>query len=207
MKRAVLTSLAILLAVTIGLAFAPAIAFAHPGHANANGLVHGFIHPATGFDHVLAMVAVGVLAAQLGGRALWLVPLSFVAAMAFAGALGMAGIQLPFAEVGIALSVVVLGLAIAFAFKLSALVAMALVGFFALFHGYVHGVEMPDAVSAIPYAAGFVAATALLHAVGVSLGLLLFGFQRRRFGHRVVQAGGGAMALFGVAILVFPSFA
>ena len=168
---------------------------------NSNGLAHGFIHPITGIDHVLAMIAVGVLAAQIGGRAMWLVPLSFITVMAFAGALGMAGFQLPFAEIGIALSVVVLGLAIAFPLKLSTLAAMALVGFFALFHGYVHGAEMPGATSAFPYAAGFVAGTALLHTIGVGLGLL-FGLEAGRFGRRVAQAGGGAMALFGAAILV-----
>ena len=200
MKRG-LTSVAVLVAITTVLILAPAIALAHPGHADANGLIRGFIHPVTGIDHVLAMIAVGVLAAQLGGRALWLVPLSFVTVMAFAGALGMAGIRLPFAEVGIALSVVVFGLAIAFPLNLSTVATTALVGFFALFHGHVHGAEMPGAMSAIPYAAGFVAATALLHAIGVGLGLL-FGFEGKRFGRRVVQAGGGAMALFGVAILV-----
>ena len=201
MKRAVLTSFADLLAVTAALVLAPSIAFAHTGHADANGLVHGFIHPATGIDHVLAMIAVGVLAAQLGGRALWLVPLSFVAVMAFAGALGMAGIPLPITEVGIALSVIVLGLAIAFSLKPSTVAAMALVGFFALFHGYVHGAEMPGGMSAFSYAAGFIVATALLHAIGVGLGLL-FGFEGGRFGRRVVQAGGCAIALFGAVILV-----
>ena len=200
MKRG-LTSVAIRMAIITVLVLTPAIALAHTGHADANGLVHGFIHPATGIDHVLAMIAVGVLAAQLGGRALWLVPLSFVAVMAFAGALGMAGIHLPFVEVGVALSVVVLGLAIAFPLNLSTVATMALVGFFALFHGHVHGAEMPSAMSALPYAAGFVAATALLHAIGVGLGLL-FGFEGERFGRRVVQTGGGAMALFGLVILV-----
>jgi urease accessory protein len=163
-------------------------------------LAHGFIHPISGIDHVLAMVAVGVLAAQLGGRALWLVPLSFVGVMAAAGALGMAGIQLPFAELGIALSVIVLGLAIAFPIELPALAAMAVVGFFAVFHGQVHGAEMPAAASALPYAAGFVGGTALLHATGVGLGLL-FGLEGGKLGHHVVRLGGGAMALFGVAIL------
>jgi urease accessory protein len=146
------------------------------------------------------MMAVGMLAAQLGGRALWLVPLSFVCVMTLGGALGMAGIQVPFAELGIALSVVVLGLAIAFPLKVPALAAMALVGFFAVFHGYAHGAEMPAAASALPYAAGFVGATALLHATGVGLGLL-FGLEGKRLGHHVVQAAGGAMAVFGVAVL------
>jgi urease accessory protein len=173
--------------------FAPAIALAHTGHAETSGVMYGLAHPIRGLDHVLAMVAVGVLAGQLGGRALWLVPLSFVGVMVVGGVLGMAGIQVPFAEVGIALSVVVLGLAIAFPLKLQALAAMAVVGFFAVFHGYVHGAEMPATASALPYAAGFVGATALLHAVGVGLGLPI--------GRRVVQAGGGVTAVLGIAIL------
>ena len=201
MKRAVLTSLAVLMAVTAALVLTPVIALAHPGHVNSSGMAHGFIHPVTGIDHVLAMVAVGVIAAQIGGRAIWLVPLSFMTVMAFAGALGMAGIQLPFAEVGIALSVVVLGLAITFSLRLSALAAMALVSFFALFHGHVHGAEMPSAVSALAYAVGFVAGTALLHAIGLGLGLW-FGSEGERLRHRVAQAAGGAMALFGATILV-----
>lgn len=160
--------------------------------------MHGFSHPITGIDHVLAMVAVGVLAAQLGGRALWLVPLGFVGIMAVAGALGMAGIQLPFSEVGIALSLIVLGLAVAFRLSLPELAAVALVGFFAVFHGYVHGAEMPAAASALPYALGFVAATAMLHAVGVGIGLLV-GREGETLSRRLVQGGGGAMALVGLA--------
>jgi urease accessory protein len=200
MKRAVLTSFAVLAAGIAVFVLNPAIALAHTGHLDTSGLAHGFIHPISGIDHVLAMVAVGVLAAQLGGRALWLVPLSFVGVMAAAGALGMAGIQLPFAELGIALSVIVLGLAIAFPIELPALAAMAVVGFFAVFHGQVHGAEMPAAASALPYAVGFIGATALLHATGVGLGLL-FGLEGGKLGHHVVRLGGGAMALFGVAIL------
>jgi urease accessory protein len=179
---------------------APAIALAHTGHGDTSGLMHGLSHPITGIDHVSAMVAVGVLAAQLGGRALWLVPLSFVGVMGLAGALGMAGIQLPFAEVGIALSVIVLGLAVAFRSTLPVLGAMALAGFFAAFHGYVHGAEMPAAVSGLPYAAGFVGATAMLHAVGIGVGLLA-GWEGGKLNRRLVQAGGGAMALFGIAVV------
>jgi urease accessory protein len=194
MKRAVLTTL------TAVFVLAPAIALAHAGHGDTSGLMHGLTHPITGIDHVLAMVAVGVLSAQLSGRALWLVPLSFVGVMAVAGGFGMAGIQLPFAEAGIALSVIVLGLAVAFRLNLPVLAAMALVGFFAVFHGYVHGAEMPAAASGLPYAAGFVGATALLHGVGVGLGLLV-GLEGGKLGRRVVQAGGGAMALLGIAVL------
>src|SRR4249920_1522738 len=108
MKRAPVTTFVAFLV------FAPAAALAHPGHDAAGGLLHGFIHPVTGIDHVLAMIAVGVLAAQYGGRALWLVPMSFLVAMGAAAAVGMAGIPVQSVEVGIALSVVVLGLMIAF---------------------------------------------------------------------------------------------
>jgi urease accessory protein len=194
MRRAVLKTLSTVLVL------APTIALAHTGHGDTSGLMHGFTHPITGVDHVLAMVAVGVLAAQLGGRALWLVPLGFVGVMAVAGAFGMAGIQLPAAEVGIALSVFVLGLAVAFRLSPPELAAMALVGFFAVFHGHVHGAEMPAAASGVAYAAGFVGATAMLHAVGVGVGLLV-GWEAGALSRRLLQAGGGAMALFGFAVL------
>jgi urease accessory protein len=155
--------------------------------------MYGLAHPISGIDHVLAMVAVGLLAAHLDGRALWLVPLSFTGVMVVGGALGMAGIQVPFAEFGIGLSVIVLGLAVAFRIDLPTLAAMALVGFFAVFHGYMHGAELPAAASGLPYAVGFVGTTALLQCVGAGFGLLI--------GRRVVQAGGGAMAVLGIAII------
>lgn len=179
---------------------APTMALAHTGFGETSGLMHGFTHPIIGIDHVLAMVAVGVLATQLGGRALWLLPLGFIGVMAVAGALGMAGIQLPFAEVGVALSVIVLGLAVAFRLSLPDLAAAALVGFFAMFHGHVHGAEMPAAASGLPYAVGFVGATAMLHAVGVGVGLLV-GREGGALSRRLVQASGGAMALFGITVL------
>jgi urease accessory protein len=192
MKRTAVTAFAIFFV------FAPAAALAHPGHDGAGGLVHGFLHPVTGIDHVLAMIAVGVLAAQYGGRALWLVPMSFLVAMAAAGATGMAGVPVQIVEAGIGLSVVVLGLVIAFQIKLPTLVAMLVVGFFALFHGYAHGTEMPNGVAGLSFAAGFLVATALLLGAGVGLGLLL---QRRTLSRRLIQAGGGAMALVGIAVL------
>src|SRR5712691_9783122 len=108
------------------LALAPSVAFAHPGHEGAS-LVHGFLHPLGGVDHIIAMVAVGLLAARLGGRALWLVPASFVAVMAAAGLAGVAGIGLPYAEAGIALSVVVLGAVVALGLTMPVAAAMALV--------------------------------------------------------------------------------
>ena len=182
----------------ISFVLAPAAALAHPGHDGAGGLLHGFVHPVTGIDHVLAMIAVGVLAAQYGGRALWLVPMSFLVAMAAAGAVGMAGIPVQIVEAGIGLSVVVLGLMIAFQLKPPTLVAIVVVGLFALFHGYAHGSEMPKGLAGLSFAAGFLIATALLLGAGVGLGRLL---QRRALGRRLIQAGGGAMALVGIAVL------
>jgi urease accessory protein len=175
-------------------------ALAHTGTGATGGFAHGFVHPIGGLDHVLAMVAVGLYAALLGGRALWLVPATFVGAMAVGGALAMAGLALPYGEIGIALSVIALGLAVALRISLPTLVAMALAGLFAIFHGHAHGAEMPDA-SGLAYAAGFMLATALLHGVGVGLGLLA-GWLSERGGWHAAQAAGGAMAVAGVAILL-----
>jgi urease accessory protein len=178
MHRTALRIGAALFAVAATLA--PTIASAHPGH-DGTDLVHGFLHPLGGVDHIIAMVAVGLLAARLGGRALWLVPASFVIAMAAAGVAGMAGIALPYAEAGIAISVVVLGVVAVFGLAMPVAAAMGLVAFFAVFHGYAHGIEMPETASGLAYGAGFVAATALLHAAGIGLGLAIAGkaFARR----------------------------
>jgi urease accessory protein len=159
------------------LAFAPAVAFAHPGHDGAS-LATGFLHPLGGVDHIIAMVAVGLLAARLGGRAVWLVPASFVATMAVAGLAGMMGAGLPYVETGIALSVVVLAAVAVLGTAMPVAVAMGLVAFFAVFHGYAHGAEMPETMSGLAYGAGFVAATALLHGVGIALGLIIGQFGR-----------------------------
>jgi urease accessory protein len=176
-------------------------ALAHTGHGDTSGFLHGFSHPPSGLDHVLAMVAVGLYAAMLGGRALWLVPGTFVTVMALGGALGMTGYALPYTEVGIALSVIVLGLAVALRIGVPTLAAMALAGLFAIFHGHAHGAEMPQDLSGYEYAAGFLLATALLHCAGIALGLAA-GSLAERGGWRAAQAAGGAMALAGVALLV-----
>jgi urease accessory protein len=160
------------------LAFAPAAAFAHPGHDGAS-LASGFLHPLGGVDHIIAMVAVGLLAARLGGRAVWLVPASFVATMAVAGLAGAMGVGLPYVETGIAVSVVVLAAVAVLGTAMPVAVAMGLVAFFAVFHGYAHGAEMPETMSGLAYGAGFVAATALLHGVGIALGLIVGQFGRR----------------------------
>jgi len=188
------------LILIIAALFASSAAQAHVGVGDTSGFVHGFAHPLSGFDHILAMVAVGLFAAHLGGRALYLVPLSFVAMMVVGGVLGMAGVQLPYVEIGIGLSVVVLGAAVALGLNVPTAIAMALVGFFAIFHGHAHGAEMPESASGLAYGAGFIVATAALHAIGIGLGILI-GKAGEAGGRRVLQTVGGAMALAGVAIL------
>jgi urease accessory protein len=178
----------------------PTLALAHVGMGSAQGLSQGLLHPLSGIDHVLVMVAVGVFAFQVGGRALWFVPLSFVGMMIVGGALGMSGVELPFAEIGIGLSVVVLGLVVALRLDLPVAGAMALVGLFAVFHGHAHGAEMPDTASGLGYGTGFVLATALLHVAGIELGLLI-GRAGTAYGKHVTRTAGGAMTLAGAAIL------
>jgi urease accessory protein len=183
------------------LVLAPTLAFAHPGlPGHTHDLASGFVHPFSGLDHVLAMVAVGLFAAQLGGRALWLVPASFVAMMAAAGLAGMNGVALPLTETGIALSIVVLGAAVALRLALPVAAAMALVGFFAIFHGYAHGLETPETASGLLYGAGFIAATAALHGIGVGIGLALGRFEGA-FGRNLTRLAGSAAAVIGVVML------
>lgn len=189
---------------TLGLAGAlivlPSLAFAHPGHGAADGFVHGFLHPVTGLDHVLAMVAVGLLAAQMSGRAMWLLPLTFMAVMAGGGLLGMNGVDLPYVETGIALSVVVLGAAVAFGVKAPLAVAMALVGVFAVFHGHAHGTEMPETAGGLAYGGGFLLGTGLLHLAGLALGLAIGRASAAR-GDLLVRGAGAAVCAAGVVIV------
>jgi urease accessory protein len=163
------TTMRIGLLTAAALTLIPTAALAHPG--DAHGLVHGFAHPLGGIDHILAMVAVGIFAWQLGGRALWLVPASFVLAMAAGGALAMAGVTVPFVEVGIIASVIVLGAVVALGVKTPVAVAVGMVAAFAVFHGHAHGTEMPLDASGALYAAGFMLATALLHMAGITAGM------------------------------------
>ncbi len=189
MMKRILTS-------TLILAGLSGSAFAHTGVDHAAGLVHGFMHPVGGLDHVLAMVAVGLFAAVIGGRALWLVPASFVSFMLVGGGLGMSGVEIPYVEAGIALSVVVLGAAVALRWQAPLAVAMALAAVFAIFHGHAHGSEMPADSSGAAYALGFMAATALLHAAGVGSGLGL----ARVIDSRIVRVGGAAIAAAGAGL-------
>jgi urease accessory protein len=186
--------------LALALTFLPSLAFAHVGVGTTNGIAQGFMHPMSGIDHILAMIAVGLFAAHLGARALWLVPMSFVAMMAFGGVLGIAGISLPFVEIAIALSVVVLGIVVATRATPPVALAMALVGLFAIFHGHAHGAEMPESASGLAYGVGFVGASALLHAIGIGAGISI-GKAGRRSSRTISQIAGGAMALAGIAIL------
>jgi urease accessory protein len=178
----------------------PTAAFAHPAIGPAAGFAHGFAHPIGGIDHVLAMVAVGLLAANLGGRALWALPLAFIALMVAGGVLGMAGVPLPYVEIAVALSVVVFGAALAAQRQWPVVAATALVGAFALFHGHAHGTELAPTVSAGAFTAGFVLATALLHLTGIVLGLGV-GKLGAKPARLCTQWAGGAIALVGVALL------
>ncbi|MFT3790584.1 MAG: HupE/UreJ family protein [Rudaea sp.] len=190
--------LAALLAA-LALAAVSVPAFAHPGHAAHGGLLAGFAHPLLGADHLLAMFAVGVWAAQLGGRALWAVPPAFVSVMALGAAAaisGHAGFASTTIESGIAASLLALGLLVLCAQRLPLAAAIALVGAFAWFHGAAHGGELPDTADPLRYAIGFLAATALLHGAGI-----VFGTLAQRHAPRLGRAGGAATAIAGVAVL------
>lgn len=178
----------------------PTAALAHTGVGATSGVLHGFVHPIGGLDHVLAMVAVGVLAFVLGGRALWLVPTAFVAMMVLGFGLGLGRVELPFVELGIALSSVVIGGAAALGRPMPVALAMTLVGAFAVFHGHAHGAEMPEAAGGLAYAGGFVAATALLHAAGLALAAAA-AFLVGRHGHATARLAGGAFAVGGLGVL------
>ncbi|MDC9822334.1 HupE/UreJ family protein [Devosia sp. ZB163] len=186
--------------ITLLLIALPTAAFAHTGHGDTAGLAYGFMHPIGGLDHVLAMVAVGVFAYVLGGRALWLVPASFVVMMAVGFGLGVTQVDVPFVELGIALSSVVIGGAAALGRPMPVAAAASLVGVFAIFHGHAHGAEMPTNAAGFEYAVGFMLATGLLHLVGIGAAMgvaKLVG----KYGKPVAQVAGGVFALGGIGVL------
>ncbi|MDB5507002.1 MAG: HupE/UreJ family protein [Devosia sp.] len=186
--------------IALSLVAAPTAAFAHTGSGDTAGFLHGFMHPVGGLDHILAMVAVGVFAFVLGGRALILVPLAFVGMMAVGFLLGVGGVNVPFVELGIALSSVVIGGLATLGRPMPVALAMAVTGLFAVFHGHAHGAEMPADASGVLYALGFVSATALLHLAGI---LAALGVARAvgKYGRTVAQLAGSALALGGLGIL------
>ncbi len=179
----------------IGLFAVPEIASAHPGHGAGGGLGAGLAHPFSGIDHLLAMFTVGLWAATLGGQATWKIPATFVVLLAGGAALGMTGIYLPLAEPFIAASVLVLGLATAFMLRLPGAGGIALVGLFALFHGYAHGTEMPAGVSGYLFLEGMAIASVALHLAGFGVGHAL-----KRHGW-LLRSGGALIAGTGVWLL------
>ena len=169
----------------------PALALAHVGQGRAEGFLAGLRHPVSGLDHVLAMVSVGLWGAQLGAPAIWLLPVTFPMVMAFGGMLGLVGVPLPGVEVAIALSGLLLGLAILAELRPPLTVAAVVVGFFAIFHGHAHGAELPPGASGLTYSIGFVAATGTLHAVGIGIGVI----HRWGWGRVALRGAGAGVAL------------
>lgn len=184
---------AFVLLALVALVMAPA-AQAHVAAGGAGSVMAGLLHPVTGLDHVVAMVAVGLWGAVLGMPAVWLLPVAFPMVMAFGGLVGMLGLPLPGVETGIALSALVLGVMVMLQQRLPLMVAAGLVGLFALFHGYAHGLELPDGADALLFSLAFVVATGLLHLVGIALGELA----RFPWGRGVQRACGGLIAVVGL---------
>lgn len=175
--------------------------FLHSG--TDGGIFAGLLHPILGFDHLLAMVSVGLLSAQMGGKAIWTVPATFVSVMAVGGVLGLLGIPIPFVEFGIAISVVALGVAMLAPRKLPVSLAMAFVGIFAIFHGHAHGAELPElsetALDVFAYVFGFLLATATLHLIGALIGQMAISTPR---GASVLRFSGALIAAIGVFMVV-----
>lgn len=182
------------LALAAALAGLPLPAWAHAQEGRASGFITGFLHPISGWDHVLAMIAVGVWGAQLGAPAIWLLPVAFPMVMALGGTMGLLGIPLPLTELGIALSAIVLGAMVLAEARPPLWIAAAIVAVFAVFHGHAHGTELPPGEDGLLYSAGFVVATGCLHGVGIAIGLV----HRWASGRLALRAAGALVALAGV---------
>lgn len=190
------------LALAVGIAsVVPTLAAAHTGLGDSHDVAHGFAHPLGGIDHLLAMMMVGVLAFKMGGRAVWLVPSTFVAIMVVGGLVGMAQVGLPYTEIGIALSVVVLGATVAAGLNPPLIAMVAAVASFAVFHGYAHGAEMPEDAGGLAFGFGFVLATAMLHALGIAVGYGLARVNGPR-GDYLTRGIGLAVTVAGTGLLV-----
>ena len=183
--------------ISVVAAFGAGAAFAHTGTGLPGGFMSGFVHPLSGFDHLLAMISVGLWGAFLGRPLIIALPVIFPTVMAFGAALGMANAPLPSTETGIAVSVLLLGGVIAFDVKAPVWLACVIVAIFAIFHGYAHGKELPSAADPIGYAVGFMLATGLLHMFGIGLGLIN-NIPRGKF---VTRSMGAAVAVSGVFFL------
>lgn len=183
------------LLITIFLLATSSAAFAHPGH-NVSGLAAGLMHPFSGLDHLLAMVAVGLWAAQGGGRKVWLLPATFMTMLAVGAGIAMQWQSLPLVEAGIATSVLALGLLIALSLQFPVALSIAITALFGLLHGYAHGLELPQSAAPAAYALGFLAATATLHLSGIAVGVAT----RQRYA-LLPQLLGGAIAISGACLL------
>jgi len=184
--------------VLLAILAAPARAWAHIQAGEAGGFLSGAHHPISGWDHVLAMVAVGLWGAQLGAPALWLLPVTFPMVMALGAMMGLLGIPLPGVEIGIALSAIVLGAMVLTEKRPPLWIAACIVGFFAIFHGHAHGTELPPGQSGLLYSAGFVMATGCLHGVGIAIGLI----HRWATGRIVLRLAGATVAVAGIYFLI-----
>jgi urease accessory protein len=176
----------------------PVLAFSHDKGDVAGGLLSGFLHPVTGLDHVVAMVAVGLWGAQLRGQSIWVLPVVFPMLMAFGGSLGVSGIAVPGVEIFIALSGIVLGLLVAMQIRVKMVYAILIVAFFAVFHGYAHGVELPNSAEPLAYGLGFVITTGLLHLTGILIGTLF----KLKVGRIIIRSLGACVALVGIYYLI-----
>ena len=185
------------LAVTVIVLLWPFAAWAHVQSGQAGGFLSGLSHPISGFDHVLAMVAVGLWGAQLGAPAMWLLPVAFPMMMAFGGMLGLMGTPLPGVEIGIAVSGVVLGTLILGETKMPLIGALLVVAFFAVFHGHAHGTELSPGQNAMLYSLGFVICTGSLHGVGIGMGLV----HRWGVGRLALRGAGSAVMAGGLFFL------
>ncbi len=184
-------------ALPLMLLAAAAPAAAHDAASLSLSFGGGFLHPLSGPDHLLAMVAVGLWGAFLGRPLIYLLPVVFPTVMALGGVLGMAGVPFPPVEFGIAVSVIVLGAAILCRWQAPVWLAAPIVAVFGLFHGYAHGLELPSMADPLGFSLGFVLATGLLHVLGIAIGLL----RTRPRGEGMLRAGGGLIALAGCYFL------
>ena len=192
-RRLLLSISTVTLAISI-----PAIMHAHGEAGEIVGFWDGLQHPIGGLDHILAMLAVGLWASQLGGRAVWSIPLAFVSVMSVGGVLGVLNMPVPFVEQGIIASDLILGGLVLMATRLPLAASISIVGLLAIFHGYAHGSEMPTQASGLEYAAGFMVATATLHLSGISIALLI----KRLLKEQFVRFAGGGIILGGIYVLV-----
>lgn len=180
-------------AVAVSAVLLPVAALAHEQRGAAAGLLTGLLHPVSGADHVLAMIAVGLWGAQLGAPAIWQLPIAFPMMMAIGGFLGLVGMPLPAVETAIALSALLLGTMVLAEARPPLWLALLLVGFFAIFHGHAHGTELPPGQSGLTYSIGFVTATGCLHAIGIAIGLS----NRWPEGRAALRGAGALVALAG----------